>query len=376
MARSSLIYCIITFFVFSGLFAQNLVINPSFEEYLQCPEKMSNLEEDVVGWSAPTLGTTDYFNSCSSKMGVPYNFIGNQEVKFGNGFAGFYLKAPNNYREYIQGKLSETLETGRRYSLSFYISLAESSKYGVSEIGIFFSQNQIKTKSKRFLSLTKLYETEKIMNFIKIGDYNYFMENNGWMKLEAEFVAEGGENYFTIGNFHTDMHTTLRKAKGIKEIAYYYVDMVSVTPLDEVQLFNDLELEKVYTLKDVKFDTDSFVLTKKSRAILDRLYNELKSKKHTFLAVNAHTDDVGTDEYNINLSENRAQSISNYLVQKGFPRDHIYWKGYGENQPKATNATEKGRQMNRRAEFMLSETPFSTKILSAQPVFAEVKPQD
>lgn len=336
---------------------------------------MSNLEEDVLGWSAPTLGTTDYFNSCSTKMGVPYNFIGRQEVKFGQGFAGFYLKAPNNYREYIQGKLSQTLEKGKQYSISFYISLAESSKYGVSEIGLFFSANQIKTKSKRYLSLNELYQTEKITNFTKIGNYNYFMYSTGWMKVEAEFIAEGCENYFTIGNFHTDMHTTLKRAKGTKEIAYYYVDMVSVTPLEAVQLFDNLELDKVYTLKDVKFDTDSYMLTDKSKAILDRLYNELKKRKHTYLAINAHTDDVGTNEYNISLSENRAQSISNYLVHKGFPRNHIYWKGYGENQPKATNTTERGRQMNRRAEFVLSETPLDEAILSVQPILVEGRPQ-
>lgn len=342
------------------LSGQNLVKNPSFEEFLKCPEKISNLAEDVIGWSAPTLGTTDYFNSCSNTAGIPKNFVGNQDVKFGDGYVGFYLKAPNNYREYIQGELKSTLEKGKRYAVSFYISLAESSKYGLSEINVLFSENQLKTNDEKFLKLKHFREEKRVMNLSSIKNYKYFLSTDDWIKLETEFVAKGKENYIIIGNFHTDEHTGMRKSIGSKEVAYYYLDMVSVTRIHEEQSFGHIEMDKTYVLRDVKFATDSYELTEVSKHILDRLYLRLQDEKDSFLTIQAHTDNVGSIDYNRTLSYNRAKVISKYLVDKGYPSNRIRWLGHGELKPKAPNETAAGRQENRRAEFRLSKKSFSS----------------
>ena len=65
-----------------------------------------------------------------------------------------------------------------------------------------------------------------------------------------------------------------------------------------------------------------------------------------------HTDSVGTDEYNMGLSLRRAESVRNYLVDKGIPADRLTIRGYGESQPVADNATAEGRFQNRRVELI------------------------
>ena len=82
-------YILFLLIVSSG-FSQNLVQNGGFEDFVSCPVKMSNLNKDAAYWSAPTLGTTDYFNECSrTKLGVPMNFKGKQEPYEGSALPDF-----------------------------------------------------------------------------------------------------------------------------------------------------------------------------------------------------------------------------------------------------------------------------------------------
>jgi len=69
------------------------------------------------------------------------------------------------------------------------------------------------------------------------------------------------------------------------------------------------------------------------------------------IEIGAHTDDVGANTYNQQLSLKRAQSVKAYLIKKGISKDRIKAKGYGENKPIADNATEEGRAKNRRVEI-------------------------
>jgi outer membrane protein OmpA-like peptidoglycan-associated protein len=73
------------------------------------------------------------------------------------------------------------------------------------------------------------------------------------------------------------------------------------------------------------------------------------------IEINGHTDNIGSDQYNLNLSEKRANSVTDYLVENGIANQRLVAKGYGETMPKATNETEEGRQVNRRVEFAIIE---------------------
>ena len=102
---------------------------------------------------------------------------------------------------------------------------------------------------------------------------------------------------------------------------------------------------------DMKFEFDSDKLKNESKPILDKVYKMLRADDDLRIQINGHTDSIGTDEYNQDLSERRAKSAANYLVNKGISRYRITCTGYGENYPIDTNATDKGRARNRRVEI-------------------------
>ena len=67
--------------------------------------------------------------------------------------------------------------------------------------------------------------------------------------------------------------------------------------------------------------------------------------------ISGHTDNTGTDEYNMQLSLDRAKAVADYLISKGIDAKRLTWRGYGASKPVADNTTEEGRAMNRRTEF-------------------------
>jgi len=80
------------------------------------------------------------------------------------------------------------------------------------------------------------------------------------------------------------------------------------------------------------------------------------------LEVEGHTDSVGSDEYNQRLSENRANSVRDFLIREGINSSSIAARGFGESQPVATNDTAAGRQQNRRVELVVSGDVIGTPI--------------
>lgn len=111
------------------------------------------------------------------------------------------------------------------------------------------------------------------------------------------------------------------------------------------------------TLKgDVSFDLDSDVVRPGLYNELDRIAQIMIKYPQTSILVEGHTDSTGSEAYNQQLSERRANSVKNLLVQRGVQSYRIHILGYGESRPVATNATPEGRQMNRRVEIRINPT--------------------
>jgi outer membrane protein OmpA-like peptidoglycan-associated protein len=106
-------------------------------------------------------------------------------------------------------------------------------------------------------------------------------------------------------------------------------------------------------LKNVFFSTNSAELLPKSEPELNLLLEMLVQNNQLKICINGHTDNIGTVDRNLLLSEKRAESVKNYLISKGISSDRLESKGYGETKPIATNQTEEGRQLNRRTEFFI-----------------------
>lgn len=104
-------------------------------------------------------------------------------------------------------------------------------------------------------------------------------------------------------------------------------------------------------LEGVNFDFDSAVLTQASQQILDRTASALIHAPHVKVEVAGFTDSIGDARYNLNLSNERSRSVVRYLTNKGVAASQLIPKGYGEEYPIADNATEEGRQKNRRTEL-------------------------
>jgi outer membrane protein OmpA-like peptidoglycan-associated protein len=104
----------------------------------------------------------------------------------------------------------------------------------------------------------------------------------------------------------------------------------------------------------VNFDFNSAALTTVSKSNLDKLAGVMVQYPDTNINVYGHTDSKGTDEYNLTLSQKRANSVIDYLVSKGIARTRLNAMGMGEKDPIANNETEAGRAQNRRVEFAIT----------------------
>ena len=107
------------------------------------------------------------------------------------------------------------------------------------------------------------------------------------------------------------------------------------------------------TLNNISFETDSYKLLPKSKPELEYVYRFLTLQPEVSIEIVGHTDNIGTHEHNIKLSENRAKEVSNYLIAKGIKAERITCIGMGETQPIAENDTEEGRAKNRRTELKI-----------------------
>ncbi|PRX54811.1 OmpA family protein [Flagellimonas meridianipacifica] len=103
----------------------------------------------------------------------------------------------------------------------------------------------------------------------------------------------------------------------------------------------------------VYFDTNKSTVKGTSAATLDKLAGIFKEYPKSFILVEGHTDSAGPEDYNMNLSRQRAESVTNYLVSKGISAGRFTTKWYGEAQPKATNETSEGKAKNRRVELAI-----------------------
>jgi outer membrane protein OmpA-like peptidoglycan-associated protein len=103
----------------------------------------------------------------------------------------------------------------------------------------------------------------------------------------------------------------------------------------------------------VYFDTNKSDVKGTSATTLDRLVGILKEYPDTNILVEGHTDSAGPDDYNLNLSKQRAQSVTNYLVTNGISGGRLTTTWYGESQPKADNSTAAGKAKNRRVELVI-----------------------
>ncbi len=364
--NSPFLLCLLCAFTLSS---QNLIKNPSFEEFVHCPERLGKFDTDVISWTTPTEGSTDYFNACSTSMGTPKNFNGEQVSDFGEGYAGFYLYAPDDYREYLQAELIRPLEKGQKYQVSFYVSLAERSDFAIKEFGVLFTKAKLEIPIKKELSKGHWYRQKgNAYTYMEIGYSNFYTDTQDWILISTQFVAKGTERYMVLGNFKSNVRTrTFKTEYTAKQGAYYYVDMVEVKAAEAADNASDenhtqstggqkgsFTLDKTHVFENVLFEFDHSEVLETAKDEMQRIFAYLKANPKLHIVINGHTDSVGSDDYNLQLSGKRAKAVSDYLIQMGIPTNRIIWQGHGGKKPKVSNDSKEGRKRNRRVEFVIS----------------------
>ncbi|HFA51261.1 MAG TPA: flagellar motor protein MotB [Bacteroidetes bacterium] len=127
---------------------------------------------------------------------------------------------------------------------------------------------------------------------------------------------------------------------------------IELTPVPETSTTNGEGLSKPIILKNVFFETGSAALKNESLAELERLKKLLDDNPNLKIQINGHTDNIGTEEDNLNLSSDRAKAVYDYLIKNNIAAERLKYKGFGETMPIASNGTDEGRQQNRRTEFV------------------------
>ncbi len=130
--------------------------------------------------------------------------------------------------------------------------------------------------------------------------------------------------------------------------------LVLIAQLQPKEISVDVLARRIYTHHKIFFALDSDELDPASISVLDALAQALEEHPEILrLRVEGHTDAQGSDDYNLDLSERRAKAVFDYLILKGISANRLGSKGFGESRPVADNATEEGRQKNRRVECVL-----------------------
>jgi len=105
---------------------------------------------------------------------------------------------------------------------------------------------------------------------------------------------------------------------------------------------------------DVLFDFDKSELRPEGIAELEPLLQAMQADAQLSAMIVGHTDSTGTEQYNLGLSQRRAQAVANYFMDGGIGADRLKMEGRGESEPRASNETREGRQQNRRVEITVS----------------------
>ena len=120
-------------------------------------------------------------------------------------------------------------------------------------------------------------------------------------------------------------------------------------------MFNKFSEIGTINLMDINFEYNKSTITNESYEILNDVAIQLKRNPDIKIKICGHTDAQGSDEYNLKLSEDRANSVKTALINLGINKNRIKVKGYGKTKPIAPNDTEENKKKNRRIEFIIIE---------------------
>jgi len=213
------------------VFGQNLVPNPSFEEYIDCPFTTGEFELQVVNWFSWSE-SPDYFHICNNdiegSVGVPNNAWGWQNSVSGDAYSGLvtYVHTNPDLREYMAVELNSPLVVGEEYFVMFYASMYDGGEVSngwcaTNHIGLRFFENPTYDDNGNPFAPD---------NFVHLDYSEVLTDTATWTLVEGTFVADQAYDWLAIGNFFTGENTTLEILNPNDQcFGIYYIDNVCVS---------------------------------------------------------------------------------------------------------------------------------------------------
>lgn len=349
-------------FFTSMLFSQDLITNGGFEDYEKCPYDLGKL--NCEGWTNSSKGTSpDLFSTCAHKTSKSHpNWVGVKPAS-GNCFGGIVIYADKvDYRESITNEFTEPMKKGKTYTLTFKVGIPYICRWKNDNIHLYFTEKPLFQIGEKFINQEK-----PILFSIKDAPID-----GGWKTYNYKYTAKGGEKYLSFGNYNghketavnvIDSHNSKLHKKEFNH-SYIVIDDVSIPIQKEEKVAEKKtkvepkkeekkEEPRSFTLRNIKFDLNAATINDKNIPELDTIAQILNDNEKLKVTITGHTDNQGNAQYNQELSKKRAVSVAQILKQKGIPESRIRTIGKGDQEPVASNDTEKGRAQNRRVEITL-----------------------
>lgn len=344
--------------------SQNLIPNPGFENIRIANRTEWNYNYYYPEWNylVPIDRKSNYGlpefseylgNKDIMKLGIIYkdtivrksNII---KPHRGNG----HLFTPNfTPRTLNEAKLLVPLEKDSLYYFQMYINI-NSNNYKKEElingkIGLWFCNRDFSDEKGRLI----MQENKmRIKPHIQVKDYKASDFKN-WVKFTASFKSDQNYSYVVLGNVEPLAKVVPEDQIKIQGISYRIDDMCLV-PFYLKSTCEVSNEEEVFDIQNVYFELNSFQLNKSNRQVLQDMVQYLKNDNLT-ISLFGYTDSSGKEKKNAQLSENRAKSVYDFLINAGINKSKLSFAGHGSSDPVASNTTEEGRSMNRRVELKI-----------------------
>lgn len=349
---------------------QNLLVNGNFEEENICTEYKINCAPEAWIYTVPSF---------------IYYFKDKNLAHSGSRFVGLIAghSKKSFYRTFVRSRLLCGLRKGNIYHIEFFI---KSQHPILDSVGVYFT-------SYDFLFEKNPYPQIVPSLFIADAEEKAVKGDTAWQKISIKYTAKGDEAFITLGFFNRN-GLTGETGISMENYFFFFLDDISLLPVDpneklcvdwkqardeiyeqnerheylarEIKSGKNNPIEKValsftvlhridtLILPDLLFSSGNSLLQSSSFKLLDSLCNRITNARVDSLVIEGHTDSTGLEEFNEHLSNNRAASVRNYIIQRIKGQNlPVVTRGYSSTKPIAGNSTASGRQRNRRVEILV-----------------------
>lgn len=358
------------------------VVNGDFEQLDGKKLKRPGGIQYATGWSSATSKKVDLFSenaTVESTVSTPKNYAGEQTALSGSNYAGVRWWSYQNKepRTYLQTKLIKKMKKDSLYCVRYYVNLADLSKYATSELGAYFSKEQIVKEEP--VSLT--YEVTVPSVRTKVYDDMF-----SWLGVCGTYQSTGNEEWMLIGNFQaTDKTNNVKTKRPRGETrpqvfsAYYYIDNVEVYPVSNrsscsCEQLKDAESEYIFSrkgatpasLKPAQAADQQVFYFKRFQRVLDssmepwltELTTAMKADANIKIRLVGHLDATELERTRVRpdllpLAKERAEAVRDALVESGIDTTRIAVATKEATEPADDSGTEVGMSKNRRVEVEL-----------------------